>query len=197
MNPEFEQQLSAYLDGELSPDDEARLRAAIAASPELAGRLAELESVDAALAALPVPELPAGAKARLRARIAAEAVAPGARPPLRRRRTLFVAAAAVAAALLVWLVLPRTGDQTSFIAEQPTPVVPSPHEPVQERGSADLPQIADAPAADLPDLLAPDDISENLAVELADELDAEDVAVVEVLEWLAVLEGLEPDGGRG
>lgn len=197
MNSELEAQLSAYLDGELSTQEEARLRAAIAASPELARKLRELESVDAALAALPVPEVPAGAKARLRARIEADAIAPGIRPPLRRQRMRIVAVAALAAALLAWLVLPRASDEPSLVADQPMPVVPSPREPVQEPDPVVLPQIAETPAADRPDRLAADEASDDLLVKLADELDAEDVAVVEVLEWLAALEGLEPDGGRG
>ncbi|MCP5070003.1 MAG: hypothetical protein GY946_25825 [bacterium] len=197
MSTDFEAQLSAYLDGELSAEDEDRLREAIAASPGLASKLAELERVDAALAAVPVPEVPAAVKAWLRASIAAQGVAPSARPPRRRRRSFVMAvAAAAAAAVLVWLVLPRAADDP-LIAAVPTPAAV---QPIAEAPVPDAVQlIAEAPVPEvdstsiLPDLLAPGDSVEVLV----GELDAEDVAVVEVLEWLAVLEGLEPDEGRG
>ncbi|MCP3985498.1 MAG: hypothetical protein GY723_14000 [bacterium] len=209
MSTDFEAQLSAYLDGELSAEDEDRLREAIAASPGLASKLAELERVDAALAAVPVPEVPAAVKARLRASIAAQGVAPSARPPRRRRRSFVMAvAAAAAAAVLVWLVLPRAADDP-LIAAVPTPAAVQPiaeapvPDAVQLIAEAPVPDavqlIAEAPVPEvdstsiLPDLLAPGDSVEVLV----GELDAEDVAVVEVLEWLAVLEGLEPDEGRG
>lgn len=193
MSAELEAQLSAYLDGELSDEDEERVREAIAASPELARRLAELESVDAALAALPTPAVPVGAKARLRERIATDAAAlraqmgrdaaaPGVRAPRRRGRLLAMAAAVVAAALLAWLVLPRTGEEASLVAGQPAPIAATPKIAVEPD-----------PEEDLPDLLAPEGIGEDFD----GEIDLEDVAVVEVLEWLAALEGLEPDEGRG
>ncbi|MCP5055310.1 MAG: hypothetical protein GY937_01140 [bacterium] len=211
MNAEFEAQLSAYLDGELSAEDEARMREAIAASPELARRLAELESVDAALAAVPTPAVPAGAQARLRERIATDvaspraqtvgaAAAPGVRAPRRRSRVLAMAAAVAAAALLAWLILPRAGEESSLVAEQPAPVAPAPSpsttvepDPASDRQVADGSIHEAAPEEDLPDLLAPEEIGEDFD----GELDPEDVAVVEVLEWLAALEALEPDEGRG
>ena len=71
--PSIDEPLSALLDGELDPAQERALRARIAAEPRLALRLAELEGVDAAVRELPAPEVPTDLRARLAARIAAEA----------------------------------------------------------------------------------------------------------------------------
>ena len=58
-----DEQLSAYIDGELPPEEMARVRAAIAADPALAARARQFERVDALLAefssgidAEPLPE---------------------------------------------------------------------------------------------------------------------------------------------
>ncbi len=176
MNPELEAQLSALLDGELSSEAEASLREELARSPQLAARLAELEATDAALRALPVRPVPTSAKAQLRARIASDSQASP--PPRRRRRFLAVAAAAAAAAALAWLALPGPAPEGPPVAVQPTPEsVPAP------------------PVPELPDLLDPADPELELAAEL--ELEPEDVAVVEVLDWLAALDALGADGGSG
>ena len=64
--------LSALVDGELDTAAERALHERAESEPALARRLAELEAVDSQLRALPVPEVPADLRARLRARIAAE-----------------------------------------------------------------------------------------------------------------------------
>ena len=54
MNTEL---LYAYLDGELNPEEAARLEARLAADPALAAELAALRQIDAALDALPGHEV--------------------------------------------------------------------------------------------------------------------------------------------
>lgn len=180
----IEPQLSALLDGELRPDEERRVRAALDADPALAARLVELEEVDRALLALPASPVAGDAKARLRARIAAEQAdasqpalrpAPGRGvPPRRWRATLRVASAAamvLAAALLALLLLP-----------------PGPAEKV---GPESTP-IAERMPEDLPDLLAPEDPAlDGDTLQLAGELPLSDLPLVEVLDWLEVLGELE------
>jgi len=102
---EYDENLSALLDGELSEEREAEVRGHVAACPHCAPRLEALRRVDRLLAAAPAPPLPSDLRARLGARIAAE---PGRRQPRIRRPRLrrfgppalgFAAAAAAALAL--------------------------------------------------------------------------------------------------
>jgi negative regulator of sigma E activity len=110
-----DEQLSALLDGALSPAEERALRDEIARDPALAARLDELARVDAALRAIPARPVPADLRARLQARLDAEASARpqlaairgGAprRPRLSRRAwgAGFAAAAAAALAVVIGL----------------------------------------------------------------------------------------------
>lgn len=52
----LEEDLSAWIDGELTPERESELRERLASDPVLAARLAELEAVSEQLRALPVPQ---------------------------------------------------------------------------------------------------------------------------------------------
>jgi negative regulator of sigma E activity len=110
-----DEQLSALLDGALSPAEERALRDEIARDPALAARLDELARVDAALRAIPARPVPADLRARLQARLDAEASArpqlaairggaPG-RPRISRRAwgAGFAAAAAAALAVVIGL----------------------------------------------------------------------------------------------
>lgn len=102
--------LAAYLNAELSSSDETLLEQRLAAEPALARRLDRLVEVRAVLQGLDAEELPAGAEARLEARLAA-ARANATAPPVdlsaerARRRPSFsglaTAAAAVAAVAVV------------------------------------------------------------------------------------------------
>jgi anti-sigma factor RsiW len=100
MNPELDAKLSALLDGDLAPEEEAALRAEIARSSALAERLAALTEVDESLRALPSRPAPAHLRERVRADVHA-------RPARRVRRWLAGAALAAAAAAFALLVLPR------------------------------------------------------------------------------------------
>jgi negative regulator of sigma E activity len=118
MTSERDAKLSALLDGALAPGEESALRAELARDPALAARLAQLARVDAALRALPVRQVPADLRARLHAKLAAEASAGPALSAVRagaparptRRRAwlagLSAAAAAAAAALVVVVIGP-------------------------------------------------------------------------------------------
>ncbi len=102
-----QEELSAFLDGELAGEARARLEAELVRSPELRERLAALRAVDEALRALPLPDVPASLRARLLERVTAEDTGSGRRP----RRLLWLgASAAAAAALAAWLVTTRLGD---------------------------------------------------------------------------------------
>jgi negative regulator of sigma E activity len=117
MTSERDEQLSALLDGALSAAEEGALRDELARDPALAARLQELAGVDDALRALPARPAPSDLRARLQARLEADAQSArparalagtaGGGPPVRsgRRRAwaagLSAAAAAAVAALLV------------------------------------------------------------------------------------------------
>ena len=77
--------LSALIDGELDPEAALQLRARIASEPALAARLADFKRVDAAMRAIPAPEVPADLAARTRARIA-DQPRPESSAPTRTRR---------------------------------------------------------------------------------------------------------------
>ena len=104
----YDEDLSALLDGELSEERETEVRAHAVACPHCTRRLNALRSVDRLLASAPAPAISHDLRARLDARIAADA---GRRPlrtrPPRRRRlgrpALGFAAAAAAAVLALYL----------------------------------------------------------------------------------------------
>jgi len=115
--------LAALADGSLSADRRAELQARVAASPELADRLAEqqraLALAQAAVAEVQAPD-------RLRARIEAEPKGRRSRVP--RRAVLAVAATAAIAAAIVVVALGALGSSpgtTRFhVALGPTPSAP-------------------------------------------------------------------------
>ena len=147
----YDEDLSALLDGELSEERETEVRAHAASCPRCARRLDALRSVDGLLASAPAPPVPHDLRARLDARIAADA-----RPPrLRRlgRPALGFAAAAAAAVLALYLGV-RTGE---------TPL----------EGGAPAPQIArtvPATAVDL-DAVPADELAMVLEIETIEDLD--------------------------
>jgi len=67
---EFEADLSALLDDELTPERAAEVRAHSRACQSCGGRLARLARVDAALALAPAPAVPPSLRGRLEARLA-------------------------------------------------------------------------------------------------------------------------------
>jgi len=150
--------LSAFLDGELSPEDEAELRSRLTAEPSLAARCAELGEVSGHLRRLVDPEMRSeaqthaeearieGMHAALRRRLEIEDApgedTEGARViPLRPALGRFIpaAAAALAAGLVVYLGLGLGGfggsdAENSGVAEEVAVVATDP----PEGGAIDL-----------------------------------------------------------
>lgn len=160
--------LAALLDGELSADETAALRAELSRDGELADRLAAMQRADAALDAIPPTAEPDGFEARLAARLAPEIAATiatvSAPTPLRPKRRVprwVPAVSGAAAGLLVLagtavVLLPGLGadDAETMLAEDRdeaeleeravAPTSPGPDGPVVVTGDRDL----DAAAAD-------------------------------------------------
>ena len=108
MKPET---LSAYLDGELSPEEAARVEQALRADPALEAELTTLRAVDRALDVLPGCEAPDDLEQRVRAALATRR---------RGRLIMLVSAAAAAAAILVAVLLTQGGaEQTRGLPEVP------------------------------------------------------------------------------
>ena len=107
------EELHAYLDGELSPEDAARVEAAAESDAALAAELAALRDVDRALDGLPGLDAPADFTDRV------------VRAVKRRRRGLLLRIAlpaAAAAALVLAVILPGkdigNGDNAIFTTEE-------------------------------------------------------------------------------
>jgi hypothetical protein len=110
-------ELAALADGSLEPERRAALEAQVAASPELADRLAEQERVvSLTRGAAAGVEAPAGLRARVEAQRGAR------RAPMRSRFVLVGAAAAAAAAVVVALAVvgSDTSGETFHTALAPT-----------------------------------------------------------------------------
>ena len=194
----FEEELSAYLDGELDAEREAQVRAELARRPALTARLAELREVDARLRALPAAAAPDDLRARLQERIdAQERRASGwtARAPTRRSRWLSaprIAAAAVAAAAVALMILvgrPVSDRSTERVVAEPVPEVPT---RIVEQPVPEVPTrvVAEAPPVDL-------SAANDEELEIA--MDWEMLEDLEVIEELELLEEMvaQADRGRG
>ncbi len=99
MKPET---LSAYLDGELSPEEAARVEQALRADPALETELTTLRAVDRALDVLPGCEAPDDLEQRVRAELVTRS---------RGRLIMLVSAVAAAAAILVAVLLGQGGAE--------------------------------------------------------------------------------------
>jgi len=106
----LDEDLSALLDGELSPERESELRARIVGEPALSARLAELERVGLALRAMPTEAPSPELRASLRAKLEREGAAPAENSRALADRRRFVpswagGALAAAAALALYLAV--------------------------------------------------------------------------------------------
>jgi len=217
----FEDELSAYLDGELDAEREAGLRAALEHDPRLAARLEALRAVDAGLRALPARPVPGDLRARLQARIEASASGGVTRgrarggAPLRRRgwrAAPAVAAAALAAAVALVMLVRRPleelppervareaapgvpGEGSPRSSREPTPGVPgepAPAPPVEIAGPRPEPGPDEIAVAS--DLAAASD--EELEIAMDWRLVEEDLAMIEELELLEAM--LARERGQG
>ena len=106
MKPET---LSAYLDGELSPEETARVEQALRADPALEAELTTLRALDAALDVLPGCAAPDDLEQRVRAALTTRR---------RGRLVMLVSAVAAAAAILVAVLLGQgTEEQAGGLPE--------------------------------------------------------------------------------
>ena len=122
----LDEDLSALLDGELSPQRESELRARMVGEPALAARLAELERVDLALRAMPAEAPSPGLRASLRAKLEAAATAPADNPrsvthPRRLLPSWAGGTLAAAAALALYLAVSSGND--SILDAEPARIV--------------------------------------------------------------------------
>ena len=209
-------ELSALLDGALDARAEASLRAELLRDPALAARLAELASVDDALRALPARPVPSDLRARLQARLDAEAHRPrlvslggGGRASLGRKLAYGGAGLAAAAALAALLLLPPFFASSGKAPERVAGSTPPP-EPLEPAPAPAIPAVVATPApaavaATTPpapesetaqDLFAPEpEPAETVAFSASEEAElaalGDDADVVSVLDLLSQLDELE------
>ncbi len=182
----IDENLSAWLDGELDDAAVEELRAEIEERPGLAARLEQLRRVDEELRALPEPAVRPELAERLRERIAEEErAAPqpsrrrGSPAPPPRRRWMLPLLAAAAAAGLVFLALPRL-RQTPPQEEAAVARAPTPESVAETIAPEPSPEASPDPAPAAEELA--------LAIEIESEKDLE---VIEMLEWLEMLGEIE------
>ena len=202
----YDADYSALLDGELTPEREAELRAHVDSCARCQARLEALRRVDANLTALLAPPVADDLRARLQARIDVErptsASLPGRIAPRRPRRWLgtpaISAAVAAAAAIALYLALsPGEGSLASGAAPEP-PIaraptsVPEQIAPPQERLEiAETPPPATIPGELLPaiadlDAEPVEDVAVALELDFMQDLDV--IANLELLEALVAME---------
>jgi hypothetical protein len=202
---EFEADLSALLDDELTPERAAEVRAHAAACASCGRLLARLARVDFALARAPAPAVPASLRARLEARLATPRLADTdsrriARAPRRAWRgraagALAAAAAGVALYLAVAsreAVRPETAASPPQIARPPAEI---PRQALQQLANrpaparpAPAPSPAPAPAAAPLDLESVSEEDLGLALELDTVEDLDVIGNLELLELLLASE---------
>ena len=217
----YDADYSALLDGELTHEREAELRAHVDSCARCQARLEALRRVDANLTALPAPPVANDLRARLQARIDAQpsptaalqssigaatstAALPGRVAPRRPRHWLgapaISAAVAAAAAIALYLALsPGEGSMPSEVAPEP-PIAHAPTSvPEEIAPPRERLEIAETPAP-IPVELAPaiGDLDaepvEDVAVAL--ELDfMQDLDVIANLELLEALVAMEEGTG--
>ncbi len=125
LDPALDEALSSLVDGELDEPRARELRERAESEPRIGRRLAELESVDRQLRALPLPQVPLSLRAKLQQRIDAEARA--AAPAVVRRlpRTRWAAGAAgtaLAAGFALYLVLGTPPREPGFARSEADPL---------------------------------------------------------------------------
>jgi len=221
----YEEHLSALVDGELAGQLETAVRTHVESCPHCSAYCEGLQRVDGLLASVPAPAVPPDLRARLAARIeadAGEAVDEEIRPrrvrpvPARAPRrvrwyaqpaAVFAAAAAAAALVLFWTVRsadgPAPGEPPIPVAQIPVPVAPE-----AETGS--LPEPSPVPlqvvetqperVAPRPELVPEPEIDLEVISEeeLALALDLEtleDLEVIANLDLLSRMLDLESEAG--
>jgi negative regulator of sigma E activity len=185
------EQLSAWIDGELDPESERELEAALRTSSTLEAALHELKAVDAALRELPIRDTSA-LLARTRARLDAEfrgaptskrvqprRIAP--RRPAHWSRLVALAGTSAAAAVALWLWTVRD------VSQQPRAPQPIAH---RDAAPAEI-AMQDASDEELELLLTLD----AFGVGAGEGSDLELIEQLELVEALAELDAEGPEHG--
>jgi hypothetical protein len=198
----FDEDLSAWIDGELGGARRSEVGAHVAGCRGCAERVEQLRAVDRALRALPAPAVRADLRERLARRLAADR-APAAPPPARtperpRRRLAALLALPAAAAALLTLYLSYRPSVEPVGPGRDLPIAAG---PAEERPIAGVPGervvVAEVPAEEVPLAKAPEatppasaDLEALDAEELAVVLDLDTIEDLPVIATLEVLERL-------
>jgi anti-sigma factor RsiW len=187
----FDEDLSALLDGELTPERAGEVEAHVAACARCRAQLAAFQSVGARLRGVRRPDVPRELEARLLARVATESRAmPGPAPargrPRRRLRARGVLAGAALAAAALALYL-------GVVRRPPSPVLAPPDGPVARQEPA-LPPPSDARAPEAPKLASELDAASDEELSLA--LQLETLEDLEVIANLDLLENTKAESGK-
>lgn len=201
---EMDEELSALLDGELTPERARELREEVARDPALQGRLAAFEAVDQRLQSLPRPELASDLRARLQARIDRLEGPPSPtslaspqveNPRFRRAIPLALALAAGLTVVLLTRPLGNPASPTEQLQVPPSPVTEMTEVTVVVADTAKDPAPAPTPDAAL-EVEIQDASDEELAIafelEMLSELDM--IWELDLLEALLAMEDLENSG---
>jgi hypothetical protein len=129
LDPALDEALSALVDGELDESRSRELRERAESEPRIARRLAELESLNAQLRALALPQVSASLRAKLQERIDGEARAVAKAQIRRLPRPSWAAATALAAGFALYLVLGTPTREPGG--------VPGPADPLSDLGISD------------------------------------------------------------
>ncbi|MCP4038491.1 MAG: hypothetical protein GY944_24260 [bacterium] len=167
---ERDRELSALIDGELSPERERELRREIASDPALAQRVGAFESVDEQLRALEAPALPADLRARLDETIASDSDDVRALRPVRWAIPL----AAAAVLLVGWFI---------GLAQVP-------RAPTLEAPGAMIEVADDQTQSPQPDAVVQPAVEDASDVELAIAFELDTLRDLDMIEELDLLEAL-------
>ncbi|MCD4824783.1 MAG: zf-HC2 domain-containing protein [Phycisphaerae bacterium] len=158
------EQLSAYLDGELSEAENQRVEAAVAADAQLAEELRQLRATRALLGALPPQKLDAAFTTKVMQRIADGSAASEAASPAGRGMRIFAAAAVVVALVGVGLVAVwREYEKTSGTGDTPQIAATTEPEKRGEIARGDLKKHSYDAKADKLEAKAPESAAETFA----------------------------------
>jgi hypothetical protein len=160
------EQLSAYIDGELSADERAELERHIPGCPECQEALGELRRVHDLLAALPMPKAPRSFALPLDTRLPAQLAqsSPQRTAPRRSRAGLIQWAGAIAATIGLFLLLgggvmgllgifgdthsasSSAGDSTLYGTQSQSPATTSPNQRTPDNNATKQPEVSNGAA---------------------------------------------------
>jgi len=219
---EYDERLSALIDGELTAEEEREVREALAADADMRARLAALESVGRALRELEPPDRAAEVLVRVEQRIAREQSEASAAPTAGRgasragprgggRDGRWRLAAAVTLALFAgWFASTRVDEENRLAVRPPARVAPEPAEPEAAIEIAERAEIAERleiaervenaeapPAPEEAGFEQASDVELAIAFELDTLRDLEVIEELELLEALLTLEESEQKSVEG